>query len=417
MSMFTIGRRSTFRLLAGSALIGVVRPGTTQAAEKAVTIGIDLSLTGADAETANLIRDGFLLAIDEANAKGGPAGMHVNVLMLDDGTATAGQYDPAQGATNARKMVADPNCVVALGPMSSTPGKAMAAIFSQGNLATITPTSTNPDISDPRFAGLYRPAGKPIYFRTVTTDAYQGPNLANYFADIQKVKTMYGLDDSGAYGVGLSGAFEAQAKKKGITVMGHDRLDPKAPDYTTVLTKIKSLGPQLLYYGGDAQAGVKLAKQAYDIIPDVIKAGGDGMYGPSILQGAGFPAANGWYATVASPHMIEDSKLAPFVKSFIAKNGRQPSDYSITAYDAALVALNAIEQVAKSGKPVTRSAVQEAVQATKLETLQGEVSFDSNGDLTSRTISVFQVQDNPNFPPDDISHQYKYIGAAPEAAA
>ena len=415
--MFTMGRRSTFRLLAGSALTGFAASGRALAAEQAVTVGIDLSLTGADAESANLIRDGFLLAIEEANAKGGPGGARVNVLLLDDGTTTAGQYDPAQGATNARKMVADPSCVVALGPMSSTPGKAMAAIFSQGGLATITPTSTNPDISDARFAGLYRPAGKPIYFRTVTTDAYQGPNLANYFAEVHRVKTMFGLDDSGAYGVGISTAFEAQAKKKGITVLGHDRLDPKAPDYTAVLTKIKSLNPQLLYFGGDAQAGVKLAKQSYDIIPGILKAGGDGMYGPSILQGAGFPAANGWYATVASPHLIEDAKLAPFIQKFTAKNGRQPSDYSITAYDAALVALNAIEQVAKSGKPITRAAVRDAVQATKLETLQGEVSFDANGDLASRTISIFQVQHNPGFPDAAVAHQYKYIGAAPQEAA
>ena len=99
--------------------------------------------------------------------------------------------------------------------------------------------------------------------------------------------------------------------------------------------------------------GVKLAKQSYDLMPDMIKAGGDGMYGPSILQGAGFPAANGWYATVASPHMMDDSELQPWVKRFTAKTGRQPSDYSITAYDAALVVLDAIDRVAKSGKPVT----------------------------------------------------------------
>jgi branched-chain amino acid transport system substrate-binding protein len=415
--VLTLGRRSTFRLLAASTLAGVVASDPTFGEEKSVTVGIDLSLTGADAETANLIKDGFMLAIDEANAKGGPAGIHVNVLMLDDGTATAGQYDPAQGATNARKMVADRSCVAALGPMSSTPGKAMAAIFSQGDLATITPTSTNPDITDPKFAELYRPAGKPIYFRTVTTDAYQGPSLANYFADVLKVKTMFGLDDSGAYGVGLSAAFEAQAKKKGITVFGHDRLDPKAADYTAVLTKIKSLNPQLMYYGGDAQAGVKLVKQSYDIIPGIIKAGGDGMYGPSILQGAGFPAANGWYATVASPHMMEDAKLEPFVKHFVAKTGHQPSDYSITAYDAALIVLDAVERVAKTGNPVTRSAVRDAIETTKLETLQGVVSFDANGDLTNRIVSVFQVQYNTNFPPDDIVHQYKYIGAAPQDAA
>ena len=412
--MNIIGRRSAFQVLAGSAMAGLAMPYVARAAQKAVTVGIDLSLTGADADTAVRIKDGFLMAIDEANAKGGPGGYHVGVMMLDDGTATAGQYDPAQGATNARGMVADPTCVVALGPMSSTPGKAMAPIFSQGDLATITPTSTNPDITDPKFASLYRPGGKPIYFRTVTTDAYQGPNLANYFVDTLKVKSMFGLDDSGAYGIGIATAFENQAKNKGVTVMGHDRLDPKAADYSPVLTKIKELNPELIYYGGDAQAGVKLVKQSYDIVPKMLKGGGDGMYGPSILSGAGFPAANGWYCTVACPHMIQETALGPWVKRFAAKYSLQPSDYSITAYDAAQVAMDAIRRVADSGKPVTRDAVREALMTTKLQTLQGVVSFDANGDVTNHVVSIFQVQRDPKYPTDDIVHQYKYVGVAPQ---
>jgi len=415
--MNTISRRSTFRLAAGTALAGLAAPSIARAADKSVTVGIDLSMTGADAETAVRIHDGFMLAIDEANAKGGVDGYKINVLMLDDGTATAGQYDPAMGATNARKMVADKTCVAALGPMSSTPGKSMSPIFSQGGLATITPTSTNPDITDPKFASLYRPAGKAVYFRTVTTDAYQGPNLANYFADTLKVKTMYGLDDSGAYGIGIATAFEKQAEKKGIKVLGHDRLDPKAADYNAVLTKIKGLNPQLLYYGGDAQAGVKLVKQSYDLMPTMLKAGGDGMYGPSILAGGGFPAAEGWYSTVASPHLMEMSELQPWVKRFSAKTGRQPSDYSITAYDAAMVVLDAIGRVAKTGKPVTREAVRDAIQAAKLKTLQGEISFDENGDLTNKVVSIFQVKHDASAPTDDIVHQYKYIGVAPQASS
>jgi branched-chain amino acid transport system substrate-binding protein len=411
MSGFT--RRSVIRLTSASAVAGILRSHRGFAADKSVTVGIDLSMTGADAETAVRIHDGFMLALDEANAKGGAAGYHLNVLMLDDGTATAGQYDPAQGATNARRMVADPTCVAALGPMSSTPGKAMAPIFSQGGLATITPTSTNPDITDPKFASLYRPAGKAIYFRTVTTDAFQGPNMANYFADTLKVKTVYGLDDSGAYGIGIATAFEAQAKKRGIEVLGHDRLDPKAADYTPAITKIKSLNAQAIYYGGDAQAGVKLAKQSYDLVPNLIKAGGDGMYGPSILSGAGFPAAAGWYATVACPHMMEDAQLQPWVKRFTAKTGRQPSDYSITAYDAAQVVIDAIERVAKSGKPVNRENVRDAIQATNLKTLQGTVSFDDNGDIKQRVVAVFQVKHDTAYPVDDLVHQYKYVGVAP----
>ena len=92
--------------------------------------------------------------------------------------------------------------------------------------------------------------------------------MANFYADTLKVKSVYILDDSGAYGVGMADAFEAQAKKIGIKVLGRDRLDPKAADYTTILTKIKSLNPDAIYYGGVAQAGVKLAKQSYDIVPE-----------------------------------------------------------------------------------------------------------------------------------------------------
>src|SRR5260221_1590072 len=163
------------------------------AADKAVTIGITLPFTGADAHDAELIKDGAIMAMDEANAQGGVAGYKINVLILDDGTATAGQYDPAQAATNARKMVSDKNVVAAIGPQMSGSGKAMSPILSQGNLATVTPASTNPDITDPKFAGQYRPAGKAIYFRTVTTDAFQGPNMANYFVDTLKVKSVYVL--------------------------------------------------------------------------------------------------------------------------------------------------------------------------------------------------------------------------------
>ncbi len=387
------------------------------AADKAVTIGINLPFTGADAHDAQLIKDGAMMAIDDANAKGGVAGYKINVLQLDDGSATAGQYDPAQAATNARKMVSDDSVIAAIGPQMSGSGKAMAPILSQGDLATITPSSTNPDITDPKFASTYMPGGKAIYFRTVTTDAFQGPNMANFMADTLKVKSVYILDDSGAYGVGLSTAYENQAKKRGMNVLGHDQLDPKEADYTTILTKIKSMNPDALYYGGVAQAGVKVVKQSYDIMPKIVRAGGDGVYGAEILKGGGFPAAEGVYATIAAPNILANPAAEPFVKAFAAKYGEQPENYSITAYDAALVILDAIERVAKSGKPVNRDNIRDAIQDSQAKTLQGTVSFDKNGDITSRVVSVFQIHQDPNFPVDDVLHQYKYIGVAPATGA
>jgi branched-chain amino acid transport system substrate-binding protein len=414
MTNRSITRRSAVRGAAGLAATAAFAGHPTWAAEKSVTVGINLSLTGADAESARRIENGAVMAFDEINAKGGINGYKIIVTPYDDGTATSGQYDPAQAATNARKMVSNKSTVAAIGPQMSGAGKAMAPILSAGNLAIITPASTNPDITDPKFAAQYRPQGKAIYFRTVATDAFQGPYMANYYANVLKVKTCYILDDSGAYGVGLADAFQAQAEKKGIKVMGRDRLDPKAADYTAVLTKIKSLNPEAFYYGGVLQAGVKLAKQAYDIVPKLIKGGGDGVQGPEMLTAVGYPANEGWYATVASPHVTEESKMTDWVKAYKTKFKVDPDDYAVTAYDAAIVIITAIKQITDAGKEPTRDAVRDAIQAVKVNTLQGPVAFDANGDLQDKTISVFQIKQDKSIPADDM-RQYHYIGVAPSA--
>ena len=396
-------------IIAAAALAVIAAP--ARAASSDVSVGVNFSLTGADADSAARMKDGALLGLEQFAVPG----VTVTPMVLDDGTATAGQYDPAQAATNARKMVSDKGVVAAIGPQMSGAGKAMAPILSQGDLAIITPSSTNPDLTDPKFAAQYMPGGKAIYFRTVSTDNYQGPNLANYFAEKLNVKSVYVLDDSGAYGVGIADAFQAEAKKKGIKVMGRDQLDPKAADYTAVLTKIKSLNPDALYYGGVLQAGVKVIKQSYDIIPKLIKGGGDGLDAPETLTAAGFPAAEGWYVTIASPHLVDNPKAAKFVADFKKKFNMEPDDYSITSFDAAHVIMAAIKTVKASGKPITRAAVRDAIQAGKVTTLQGPVSFDQYGDLTDKTISIFQVKKDTAKPLDSMADQFHYVGVAPES--
>ena len=408
-------RRAAAQLLATTAVTAALGSGAAFAAEKTVKIGLDLSLTGADSQGAARVRNAIIMAFDAANQGNGVPGYKFDLLTLDDGTATAGQYDPAQAATNARKMVADKDVVASIGPQMSGAGKAMTPILSQGGLATITPSSTNPDITNPKFADQYRPAGKPIYFRTVTTDAFQGPNMANFLAEKLKIKSVFILDDSGAFGVGIADTFQKQTEAKGVKVLGRDRLDPKAADYTAILTKIKSLAPEALYYGGVTLAGVKLAKQAYDIIPNIIKAGPDGMYSADLLSGAGFPAVEGWYTSIAAPHLTEDTKAAQFIQAFRGRFNDSPDDYTITAYDASLVIIDAVKRIAASGKPVTRESVRDAIQTAKVPTIQGVVSFDANGDLADRTVSVFQIKRDTTKPLTDVSAQYKYLDVAPQS--
>ena len=403
-------RRIAPSVVAGIALLSSMAPAAAhvaaaQSVPSSIGIGINLPFTGADAADAANIRDGALMAIDEINARGGIAGQITIVPVIkDDGTVAAGQYDPAQAATNTRQFVADPSVVAVVGPQMSGSGKAMSPIASAATLMLITPSSTNPDITDPAFASQYRPNGKAVYFRTVTTDAFQGPFMANFAAEVLNITSVYILDDTGAYGEGIANSFEQQAIAKGINVLGHDKLDPKESDYTTVLTKINALSPDALYYGGVQQAGEKLAKQAYDIMPQLPKLGGDGMYSVSFPQDVG-PAAENWYATIAAPDTIDQPEAADWVGRYQSKYGKAPQDYALTAYDAVLVIDDTISRLLQDGLPITRENVRDYAQATNLPTLQGVISFDDNGDLKDKIVSVFQVKDG----------LYKFIGAAPQS--
>jgi branched-chain amino acid transport system substrate-binding protein len=82
-----------------------------------------------------------------------------------------------------------------------------------------------------------------------------------------------------------------------------------------------------------------------------------------------------------------------------------------------MVIADAIGRVVQAGTAITRPAMRDAIQATKLDTLQGPISFDKNGDLSSRIISVFQIKRDTTYPPEDMAHQFKYIGIAPQDTA
>ena len=69
-----------------------------------------------------------------------------------------------------------------------------------------------------------------------------------------------------------------------------------------------------------------------------------------------------------------------------------------------------------TGKPVTREAVRDAIQTAKVPTIQGVVSFDANGDLADRTVSVFQIKkDTDRVGRTTCRGKYHYIGVAPQS--
>jgi len=404
-------RRSALQL--GAAVIVTSDVTLARAEDKVLTIGMSVPLTGANAQQARVASNAAQFGVDDLNSKGGVAGYQVRLMVLDDGSSTTGQYDPALSATNARRMLNDPTVIASVGPLNSGSAKAMCPVLSEGEMALISGSATNPDLNSPKFFPVYHPGGKPNFFRTVTTDAYQGPGLANYFAEVLNLKKVVVLDDTGAYGVGMANAFAAQAAKKGMNVAIRDRLDPLNADYSAVLTRAKALNVDSLYFGGDPLAGIKLVKQSYEILPTVAKGGGDGVHTPDMMTGSGMPAIQGWYATSAATHVLDDPRVQPWAKRYRDAMHQDAADYTVTYYDAVMVIADAIKRVAESGQKMTRDAVRAAMLTTKLDLLQGDVSFDANGDLASKVVSIFQVKYDSKYGLQDVVHQFRFVGPAP----
>jgi branched-chain amino acid transport system substrate-binding protein len=164
------------------------------------------------------------------------------------------------------------------------------------------------------------------------------------------------------------------------------------------------VNPDGLYYGGVMQAAAKLATQGYEVMPKVVKAGSDGVYDLSWPKQSGKEAVEGWFCSQASPELVTSPKLEAWVTKFKSQMKREPTNYAITSYNAVLVIADAIGRTASASKPLTRANLRDAIQATKITSIQGPIAFDANGDILTRTVSIYQWRDG----------EIKYVSVAPE---
>src|SRR5262249_22804162 len=139
-------------------------------------------------------------------------------------------------------------------------------------------------------------------------------------------------------------------------------------------------------------------------------------FSAALLKGAGHPAMDGWYATIAAPYIAGNPEVASWIKTFNEKYRIMPSGYSFTAYEAMLVAFDALKRLATEVKPLNRDTRRDAIHTANVKPLQGTVSFDENGDIKDGTVSVFDYEYSENYAVDDVIHQYKYLGVAPSTS-
>ena len=314
---------------------------------------------------------------------------------LDDATAAKGSWDEATETANANKAVSDPDAMIYIGTFNSGAAKLSIPILGAANMVMISPANTytgltKPGKGTPDEPDKYYPTKKRNYTRVVTADDVQGDAAAKW-AQKLGVKSVYILDDQQVYGKGVADVFEKTAKDIGLNVLGHEGIDAKAQNYTSLMTKIKDLSPDMVYFGGivDNNAGQLLKDmRSVGMTPDKVKfMGPDGIETQSFIDGAGADVAEGSYATIAG---LPQEKLGPkgqeYYTKYKAKYNLDAESYGIYGYEAANVALAALNKVCKKD----RAAILDAVFAIKdFDGVLGKWSFDANGDTTLSDVQGF----------------------------
>ena len=343
--------------------------------EPVVKIGFVAPLTGDQAPQGQSMRNGAVLALEHAKASGDILpGYRVELVELDD------QHSPTQAVAAAKKLVADPDVVAVVGNLNSSCTMPASAIYHQARMLQITPVSSNPQISRQGFDTFYR---------TCATDDLQGPAAALFAVRELGAKRVFLLDDMTTYGRGLANEFQKKLRALGLEVLGHEGITQGDKDFTPLLTKIKALAPDLVYFAGMFPEGALLIKQRAEVGLRGRFMGGDGLFDPELIELATPQAAEGVYLTTIGSDVHQIPAAKEFVRAYEARYGAIGA-YSAYAYEATSIALWALKQAGAKD----RHAVLAAMKTLKdYPGVFGAQNFDDKGDSLIRDIGLFTVKD------------------------
>ncbi|MDT3399686.1 branched-chain amino acid ABC transporter substrate-binding protein [Streptomyces sp. B1866] len=356
-----------------------------------VTIGVDAPLTGQNSATGLGIQYGAQIAVDDANKNNLVPGVRFKIKALDDKAL------PGTGQQNATALVADSNVLGVIGPLNSGVAGSMQQVFANADLVEISPSNTNVALTQGKdWAKGVKKRQFETYFRTATTDAVQGGFAAEYAYRTAGKKKAFVVDDKQAYGAGLAAIFQDEFKKLGGSVAGTDHVNTGDKDFSTLVTKIKNSGADLLYYGGQYDESELITKQLKAQGVKIPLFGGDGMFSDTYIKVAG-QASEGDYVTSVGVPVTTLPKAKDFIAAYKAK--KYPGDYGTYggySYDATTAVIKAVGVVvgAAGGKLPgdARAKVVDAVQKSDFDGIAGHVSFDEYGDTTNKQLTVYQVK-------------------------
>ena len=338
-----------------------------------IKLAVVAPLTGNQAEMGQDLVNGEKLASEEINAHGGILGKKLELIIMDD------QADPTEAVTIANKLVVNKDVVGIVGHLNSGTTLPASAVYYKSGMPVVMPVPTNPKITQQGFNNL---------FRIPATDADQGPQAARFaFETLHKNKFVI-IHDKTAYGQGIADEFKREAEKLGVKILLYDAITEGQTDFSAILTRIKSLNPEVFYFGGMYPEGGLLIKQARAVGINAIFMVGDGCYDPEFIK-IGEKATEGSIISFLAPPWEEEQSTAEFAKNYESKYGKI-KNYAPFGYDGVYIFAKAIKA---TGKADRKTIIDELRKPDfYLDGVVGKIEFKENGDNKNANLYFYQVK-------------------------
>ncbi|MCP8937638.1 branched-chain amino acid ABC transporter substrate-binding protein [Alsobacter sp. SYSU M60028] len=348
-------RNSFVPSLAGLALLLAGAPAGAQD----LTIAVVGPMTGAIATIGEQQKRGAENAAALINEAGGVNGRKIKIVVEDD------MCDPKQAVAVANRLVGNRVKFVA-GHACSGASIPAADVYAENNTLMMSPASSNPVLTD---------KGNPTIMRLYGRDDAQGAFIGPWIAAKYKGKKIAVLHDKSAYGKGLATVVKEKMNQAGQTEVLFEGINAGEKDYGAVVTKLKSVGAEVVYFGGyHTEAGLILRQAA------------DQGYKPTLIMGDSIATSEFW--AVSGPagegtlftfptDPRRSPTAAPALALFKSQN-YEPEGFTLFSY-AVVQAI--AEGVKRAGSDDPAKVAKALKDGKPVETVLGAIQFDAKGDI------------------------------------
>ena len=344
-----------------------------------VKIGVQAPITGKYANEGQGIDNFVRLIVEEKNKEGGLLGKQIEVITCDDEAK-------AQKAAVCAKKLANAGVFAVIGSYTSGATEAAQTTYYRNKIL-----QTSDGTSDSLIKRKYW-----TFFRNSFPNSAQGEFTADYFVNVKKYKNIVVLSDYSSYSDGLANSVVDSIEKLGGDVAFRGKIKSGTQNFTAILTKIKALKPDVIYFSGYYTDGglLRVQQEQLGITADFV--GGDSNDNPDFLKLAGKAAQGVYLVNVPTPDILPYETAKKYLTAYENKfNMKPPSIWAVVNADGLRAVIEGVEKTNSFDTKKISDYIRNDMK--DFPGITGPFNIREDGERVGASLMVYQIQKDGSY--------------------